>query len=59
MIADLTNPEDPVVANALTHRCQMCGAKAEQRCHNIINGDRELPGKRLVHYTRVERWDVP
>ena len=57
MSADLTDADDPVVKAALSRECE-CGAAPDVFCHNIISPDKPLPGKRLVHYARVERWDV-
>lgn len=57
MSADLASADDPVVKAALTRKCE-CGAGPGELCHNVIDKTKPLPGRRLVHYVRVERWDV-
>lgn len=48
-----TNPDHPAVADALTRRCDQCGAPPGQPCHNHIAGGGPLPG-RTVHHGRTE-----
>lgn len=55
MSADLSSREDPVVKAALSRKCE-CGAEPGEVCHNVIDHSKPLPGKRLVHYVRVETW---
>lgn len=57
MSADLACADDPVVKAALERKCE-CGAKPGQFCWNVIDHSKLLPGKRLVHFVRIERWDV-
>lgn len=52
---DLADPENPVVIAALTRKCG-CGAKPGETCVSIL--PRPFPDKRLVHYVRVEQWDI-
>jgi len=54
---NLADPADPVVKAALARKCE-CGAKPGERCHNVIDRAKPLPGKRVVHFVRVEQWDV-
>lgn len=52
----ITDRADPRYTGALTRRCHICGAKADNDCHNTLNPDQPLPG-RLVHIERMEDED--
>jgi hypothetical protein len=52
--ADLANPNSIHVQNALTFRCQICGAKPGNYCKNTIKPKLPLPGGRLVHIARTQ-----
>lgn len=53
--ANLSDPNNPVVQAALTRKC-VCGAKPGQPCASIL--PKPFPDRRLVHYVRVEQWDI-
>lgn len=59
MSVDMSDPNDPVVAAALSRSCPVCKAGEGDWCTNTINRDKPLPGRRVTHYGRIERWDVP
>lgn len=52
----ITDRADPRYTGALTRRCHICGAKADNDCRNTLNPDQPLPG-RLVHIERMEDED--
>ena len=49
---DLTNPDSPLVRDALTRTCIICKARPNQPCHNTINPNQPLPA-RIVHIARA------
>jgi hypothetical protein len=48
----LTNPTNPSVQAALTHRCEVCKSKPGDLCFNVCTGQ-AMPD-RLVHLARME-----
>lgn len=53
--ADLRDPNNPVVKAALQRRCG-CGAQPGEHCASIL--PKPFPDRRLIHYVRVEQWDI-
>lgn len=53
--ADLKDPSNPIVVAALTHKCQ-CGAQPGEHCASTL--PKPFPDRRLIHYMRVEQWDM-
>ncbi|WP_158213493.1 zinc finger domain-containing protein [Mycobacterium avium] len=47
----LANPDSPLVRDALTRACALCGAPTHQRC---INRDGKPLARRIVHYQRAK-----
>ncbi len=56
MYTDLADPSNPVVVAAPTHRCE-CGAGPGVTCESITR--KPFPDRRLIHYARVQQWDLP
>lgn len=56
MNPDLSDPTNPVVVAALTHRCG-CGAQPGVPCESITG--KPFPDLRLIHFQRVQQWDIP
>lgn len=53
--ANLRDPNNPVVQAALQRKCQ-CGAPPGQHCASTL--PKPFPDRRLIHYMRVEAWDL-
>lgn len=53
---DLRDPNNPVVQAALTRRCPGCKAQPGQHCASVL--PKPFPDRRLIHYIRVEKWDL-
>jgi len=49
---NLADPNDPVVIEALTRKCDQCKQPAGALCVNHIRPNPPLPG-RLVHFGRL------
>lgn len=49
--ADLNNPDDPAVRDALTRRCDQCGAPVDALCVTRLGFRDDLKG-RLIHIGR-------
>lgn len=56
MTPNFRDPEDPIVKAALSRKCE-CGAGVGETCASITK--KPFADKRLVHFARIMKWDVP
>ncbi len=49
---ELTDPDSALIRDALTRKCDLCGAAKGVLCSDTIQSGHKLPDGRLIHHGR-------